>query len=94
VPTRRVRVVLQGRLSGFLSVDFAPDGRMLASATGHFQNQQAGEVRLWDAATGQQRLVLQGHPTGAWCVRFAPDGRTLASVGDDGSVRLWSTAAR
>jgi tetratricopeptide (TPR) repeat protein len=49
-----------------------------------------GEVRVWDAETGQELRSLRA-PAGAVavCVCFAPDGNRLASGHSDGTVSIW-----
>ena len=66
-----------------MSLDFSPDGRLLASAG------EDGVVQLWGVAKGEAVARLVHHHGAARSVRFSPDGRFLASGGDDGSVRLW-----
>ena len=75
------------------AVAFSPDGKTLASAGGDSSNPgKPGELRLWDAATGENRATLKGHEGAVWAVAFSPDGKTLASASRDGTVRLWQAS--
>jgi len=76
---------LEGHARGFdatRSVDFAPDGKTLASVG------MDGAIRLWDVATGKETQKL-APLLGAFdlFVKFSPDGKMLVSK-DGGSVRL------
>src|SRR5204863_124610 len=58
---------------------FSPDGRTLASGEAgdtrdNGGDREEGEVRLWDAATGQERGRLRTEQTGVRGVAFSPDG--------------------
>jgi RNA polymerase sigma factor (sigma-70 family) len=77
------------------NLEFAPDGRLLACATGEWWGNPPppGQVVLWDTATGRERHVLECGEGAAHSLTFSPDGRTLATGGHDKLVRLWETAS-
>lgn len=56
--------------NGIRSMDWSPDGKLLAAATGLMK------VLVWEAATGRRLHQLKGR-----CVAFAPDGKNLAIGG-------------
>jgi WD40 repeat protein/serine/threonine protein kinase len=86
----------EGRTIGSLmraarSVAFSPDNRRLASAGG--DPDKPGEVRVWDAETGQELFALKGHTSGVNSVAFSPDGQRLASASGHpdkpGELKVW-----
>ena len=78
---------LTGHTSDVMSVAFAPDSSMLASASAD------NTIRLWDPVSGESRRVLEGHTDWVRSVAFSRDGRALASGSDDKTVRLWDPAS-
>lgn len=49
----------------------------------------AGEVVLWDAATGLLKANIEKHAKKVNSVAFSPDGKRLATGSDNGTVKLW-----
>jgi WD40 repeat protein/serine/threonine protein kinase len=74
-------------------VAFSPDGKRLASTVpphSAYGPPGAGEVKIWDAQSGDDLLTLKGHTSYVLSVVFSPDGKRLASSGPmDGSVKVW-----
>jgi WD40 repeat protein len=69
-------------LNGVTSLDFAPDGKTLASGGSD------ARVRLWDLASGKRLAQDRGEDGYHWA-RFAPDGKTLLVAESEGRVALW-----
>jgi WD40 repeat protein len=94
VASRREAFTLRGHTASVWGVAFSPDGTRLASCSGfEVDRGRRGEIKVWDAITGQELLTVRnGHDGLIWAVTFSPDGRRLASVGEDRRVRIWETA--
>ena len=96
VATRQHIITLKGHDHAVQSLDFSPDGKLLASAGGT-------NVRVWDTATWADRDQIQHHPE-VVCVRFSPDGKLLAIADGESdlphykllptAIILWDVAAR
>jgi WD40 repeat protein len=68
-----------------ISMDFSPDGTILATAGGYDY-----EVLLWDVESGNLLHSLP-HNDQLTSVAFSPDGRLLAVGCFDGNIYLWET---
>ena len=99
---------LKGHPRGVIAVAFSPDGKRLASvglAGGRRPSEvKPGEVKLWDAQTGQELLSLPLQRPGGGrsvdsyrvSIAFSPDGRRFAISGGQtgpipglGEVKIW-----
>jgi WD40 repeat protein len=79
-------------------VAYTPDGERIVTCDG-FINPLAigdllpydysGEVKLWDADTGQETLALKGHQAPIICLAVSADGTQIASAGFDGMIMIW-----
>ncbi len=82
VATGRELLQLVGPEFAVNAIEWSPDGRLIASGGAD------SEVRIWDAATGQQKFGLP-QPSFVEAVSWSPDGSTVAAGGRDGVVRVW-----
>jgi WD40 repeat protein/tRNA A-37 threonylcarbamoyl transferase component Bud32 len=97
---RKVLLRLKGHSQRILAVAYSGDGRYVASAAGTVSQlpvatpdkEKAGELRIWDAATGTLLRELPGHRGAVTSVAFRGRTAQLASGSTDRTVRLWDAA--
>lgn len=75
-------------------VEFSPDGRYLASASGEWTKIEPGVVKLWDAATREEVASFTGHRHAVRAVSFHPAGNRLVSVDQTGVVKVWDVPGK
>ncbi len=77
----RCSALLQGDMGRVRCLAISPDGRLLASGGGIYDN----TIRLWRLPDGKAVRTLKGHTDRIICFAMSPDSRLLAS----GSYGVW-----
>jgi glucose repression regulatory protein TUP1 len=84
IATRTIQHQFTGHEQDIYSLDFARNGRIIASGSGD------RTVRLWDLELNKQVLHLT-IDDGVTTVAISPDNRFVAAGSLDKSVRVWDT---
>jgi WD40 repeat protein len=95
IQDRKVRWQLPRQRLPVTSVKFAPNGQLLATATGNWrQPDLPGELRLWDVATGKEIADLKKHEREIKRIDFDHEGKRLVSAGADREILVWDVTER
>jgi WD40 repeat protein/tRNA A-37 threonylcarbamoyl transferase component Bud32 len=91
--TRQHIFALKGYSGGDNSVAFSPDGRLIASSRPSAYSRDraypAGEVKVWNADSGQEVLTLGGDSGTGTGLAFSPDSKRIAGGSMDKTVKVW-----
>ena len=84
IPVERCTATIEGHLEAITSLQFSPNGKLLASGSGDTT------VRFWDLNT-QTPFDEYGKAHKHWilCLSWAPNGKMVASSCKDGLIGLW-----
>jgi WD40 repeat protein len=89
---RELRGLTTPRAEEVTTVQFSPDGRLIAAA--YLMTDKTSLLRVWEMASGTPRHEFAGHNDEVLTLCFAPDGKTLASGSVDTTVLLWDLTGR
>lgn len=78
---------LDGQAGSLYGVQFAPDGKALATAS------LESKAHVW-SLDGTLLAELSGHTNRVISAQFSPDGRWILTASRDGTVRIWTRPLR
>jgi WD40 repeat protein len=88
-------LTLKGHPGAVFCVLYSPDGKRIVSGSGGYDpktSKRWGEVKVWDAQTGQELLTLKDHPEWVTRVAYSPDGKQVFGRDSQGKVLAWDAA--
>ncbi len=74
---------LEGHTGEVYSVNFSPDGQIIASAS------EDKTVKLWNRE-GKELKPLEGHSDRVWSVSFSHNSQMIATASWDKTIKLWN----
>jgi WD40 repeat protein/serine/threonine protein kinase len=81
---------LRGHATTVQKVACSPDGRMIASASGVWNNRDPGQVIVWDAHTGEQLQSFAAKSGAFHGLAFSPDSKRLAAANAVEGLTVWN----
>jgi WD40 repeat protein len=87
--TGELRRTLAGPAGMIAGLAYSPDGRLLAAAAG--QRLRVGELKIWDAETGEEAVSIEPIRLRLWSVAFSPDSRRVVVGSGDRSAYVLDT---
>ena len=70
------------------SLDFSPDGLLLATGSG--EPSRSGELKIWNVEDGSLvKEIMEAHSDTVFGVEFSPDGKHIASCGADRFAKIF-----
>jgi small GTP-binding protein len=75
---------LRGHNSGIYSMDWSPNGKILAAAG------QEKTILLWNSEKGNYLYQIGNHQDVICSIAWAPNSKMIASGSDDKTVRIWN----
>ena len=83
IDQRPILAIDEASTSWIMALDFIHGGKRLVSEG------NAGEINVWDVATGQLVTVLKGHTGLVWTINTSPRGDLLVSASFDTFLIVW-----
>ena len=91
--TGKEMLTLKGHTGNVNCVAISRDGKRIVSGSGGAPDRSGrqlfGELKVWDANSGNVFRNLKGHSARVWSVAISPDGKRIVSGSDDRTVKLW-----
>ena len=71
------------------TLEFSPDGRLLAAGRGYPGGLVEGSVRVWELASGREICTFREHRAHVTSIAFLPDSSRIVSAGADAIAMVW-----
>jgi WD40 repeat protein len=88
--TGQKQMTYQDSSAGLMSVEFSPDGKLLATGNASWQGDDSWATIL-DASSGAVLRTLPSVPAWMWSLAFSPDGQRLGTINFYGDGKVWAT---
>ena len=88
---------LEGHSGYIFSLAYSPDGKRIISGSrkknpGKYfwsNDKIVGEIKIWDANTGECLKTLEGHSEDVFSVAYSPNGTKIISGSGDETIKIW-----